>query len=95
MQFAVYISRRHAGKERAWFAVKACLDQLYVVGVRYNELQVATGLDHNDFEDNLQIACALTAKLDGIVTRDPSGFTAGGITIFSPQQMLDKLSINS
>jgi predicted nucleic acid-binding protein len=87
-----YISRRHAGRDRAWQAIQACLDQLYVISVGFNELQVATTLGSSDFEDNLQIACTMTAQLDVIVTRDPSGFAASSIPVLTPQQMLSRLS---
>lgn len=53
-----YISRRHAGRDRAWLAVQACLDQLYIISVGFNELHVATTMGGSDFEDSLQIACA-------------------------------------
>ena len=87
-----YISRRHAGRDRAWLAVQACLDQLYIISVGFNELHVATTMGGSDFEDSLQIACAMTAQLDVIVTRDPSGFVASSIPILTPQQMLSRLS---
>jgi len=87
-----YISRRHAGRDRAWLAVQACLDQLYIISVGSNELHVATTMEGSDFEDNLQIACAMAVQLDVIVTRDPSGFVASSIPILTPQQMLSRLS---
>ena len=90
-----YISRRHAGRDRAWLAVLACLDQLYVISVGFTELQVAATLGGSDFEDNLQIACAMTAQLDMIVTRDSSGFATSSIPVLTPQQMLATLSSNS
>ena len=86
-----YISRRHAGRDRAWLAVQACLNQLYVIPVGFNELQVAATSGGSDFEDNLQIACAMTTQLDVIVTRDPSGFATSSIPVLTPQQMLARL----
>jgi predicted nucleic acid-binding protein len=87
-----YISRRHAGRDRAWLTIQACLDQLHVISVGFNELQVAATLGGSDFEDNLQIACAMAAQLDVIVTRDSSGFATSSIPVFTPQQMLAALS---
>jgi len=87
-----YISRRHAGRDRAWQAVGACLDQLYVISVGFNELQIATTLGDSDFEDNLQIACAMSAQLDVVITRNPSGFATSRIPVLTPQQMLSRLS---
>jgi predicted nucleic acid-binding protein len=87
-----YISRRHAGRDRAWLAVEACLDQLYVIPVGFSELQMAATLGDSDFEDNLQISCAMTAQIDAIVTRDPSGFATSSIPVLTPQQMLATLT---
>ena len=28
-----YVARRHAGREQAWLAIRACLDQLYLIAV--------------------------------------------------------------
>ena len=38
------------------------LDQLSVIPVGIDELRLATALDGNDFEDNLQIACAISKQ---------------------------------
>jgi predicted nucleic acid-binding protein len=87
-----YIAHRHAGRERAWLAVRACLDQLYLIPVGFNELQAAAAFVGNDLEDNLQIVCAQGANLDAIVTRDPTGFTSSTIAVFSPTDLLDRLT---
>ena len=89
-----YIIRRYAGREKAWQAVQSILDQLSVIPVGINELRLATTLDGNDFEDNLQIACAISRQLDSIVTRNLTGFPRNDIPILTPQQMLLKLTGN-
>ena len=86
-----YVARRHADSDRAQQAIHTCLDQLHVISVGYNELQAATALGGNGFEDNVQIACATAANLDAIVTRDPSGFSHGVIEAVEPQTILDRL----
>ena len=87
-----YISRRYGGLENAWRLVHAVLDQLSVISVGPRELQLATRLVGNDFEDNLQIACAMLMQLDVIVTRNLSGFSVDNVQILTPQQMLLRLS---
>ena len=87
-----YISRRYGGLERAWQLVHAVLNQVSVVPVGIDELHLATELLGNDFEDNLQIACAMLRQLDVIVTRNLSGFSGNNIQILTPQQMLLRLS---
>ena len=83
-----FITRRYANLEKAWQAVHTSLDQLSVIPVGIDELRLATTLDGNDFEDNLQIACAINRQLDLIVTRDLAGFPRNSISILTPQQML-------
>lgn len=87
-----YITRRYAGLEKAWQAVHTSLDQLSVIPVGIDELRLATTLNGNDFEDNLQIACAINRQLDLIVTRDLAGFPRNSVPILTPQQMLLKLT---
>ena len=90
-----YITRRYAGREKAWQAVHSSLDQLSVIPVGIDELRLATTLNGNDFEDNLQIACAISRQLDLIVTRNLAGFPRNNIPILTPQQMLLKLTENA
>jgi hypothetical protein len=45
----------------------------------------------NDFEDNLQIACASLANLDLILTRDKNGFKDATIPVLSPDELVIQL----
>lgn len=90
-----YISRRYGGLEKAWRLVYAVLNQLSVISVGPRELQLATRLAGSDFEDNLQIACAINAQLDLIVTRNLTGFSGNNIPILTPQQLLLELRESS
>jgi predicted nucleic acid-binding protein len=87
-----YVARRLAGSDQAWLAVRACLDQLYLISVGSSELQTAAALGGRDFEDSLQIACAAGAKLDAIVTRDPAGFADSPVEVVRPAELLSRLS---
>ncbi|MYB94441.1 PIN domain-containing protein [Candidatus Poribacteria bacterium] len=87
-----YISRRYGGLEKAWRLVHAVLNQLPVISVGSRELQLAIRLAGSDFEDNLQVACAINGQLDLIVTRNLTGFSGNNIPILTPQQMLLRLS---
>lgn len=87
-----YITRRHAGREKAWQVIHVILDQLSIIPVGIDDLRLATTIGGRDFEDNLQVACAVRMQLDAIVTRDFSGFSVNNIPILTPQQMLLKLS---
>jgi hypothetical protein len=48
-------------------------------------------LPGNDFEDNLQIACATLASLDLILTRDKNGFKDATIPVLSPDELVIQL----
>lgn len=87
-----YVARRLAGREKAWRAVEAIIDQLYIISVGSDELRKALVLD-GDFEDRLQGACAIAAGLDFIVTRDLSGFADSVVPAISPPELLTRLSI--
>lgn len=45
-----------------------------------------------DYEDNLQIACAVEAGLDAIISRDPAGFTQSPIPVLTPAALLLQLA---
>jgi len=87
-----YVGRRHAGLERAKQAVRACLDALEVLAVDRITLEAAIRFTGSDLEDNIQIAAAIEAGVDAIVTRDPGGFAASPLAILTPEQLLASLS---
>lgn len=83
-----YVSRRLAGRAKAWVAVGTCLDQLYILPVGLPVLQSAARTGDGDFEDHLQIASSVAANLDAIVTRDSAGFRHSPIPVLSPAEFL-------
>jgi len=86
-----YIGRRLAELETAHRAVRICLEAFEVCAVDRLTLEQAQALPGNDFEDNLQIACANLAGLDAIVTRDRQGFEAAAIPVLLPGELLGQL----
>lgn len=42
-------------------------------------------------EDNLQVASAVEAKLEAIVTRNPKGFAGSPLPVLTPTEFLAKL----
>jgi predicted nucleic acid-binding protein len=87
-----YIVRRQAGLTAAQAAVQACLSTLDVAPVDLSSLLAAQALPGPDFEDNLQIACAVQAGADAVVTRDPRGFAGSPITVLTPADLVASLS---
>jgi hypothetical protein len=87
-----YISRRLVGAERARQVVRDCLDVIGIIGVTGALLEAAYALEGVDFEDDLQVACAMSVPLDAIVTRDPAGFATSPIPAFTPAQLIAQLN---
>ncbi len=46
----------------------------------------------NDYEDNVQIACAVEAAVDAIVTRDPRGFAGSPVPVPTPADLVARLA---
>lgn len=84
-----YIARKVAGSAGARQAVRTCL-AAFEIRDRHM-LQRAETLTGNDFEDNLQIACATLQTLDAIITRDQAGFQNLTIAVFDPADLLTQL----
>ncbi len=86
-----YIARRLSDLETARKAIRLCLETFEICSVDRQALEQAYALSGNDFEDNLQIACAHIANLDAIVTRDSAGFKATTIPVLTPTEMAAQL----
>ncbi len=84
-----YICRKWVGMEKAKTAVDACLQGFSIVTVDRDVLIVARLLPGNDFEDNVQIACAQSAGLDLIVTRNTADFGHSSIPAVNPTSISD------
>lgn len=86
-----YICRKQVGVERARQAVEACLRGLIIVAVDRPLIASAIALPGSDFEDNVQIACAQSAGLDLIVTRNIIDFAHSPITVVEPTAVVNHL----
>jgi predicted nucleic acid-binding protein len=87
-----YIVRGHDGRDAAWVGVRTCVDQLDIIGVGRDRIEEALRVGGSDFEDDLQIACAIAANLDGIITRDATGFARSPIPILEPAEVVAGLN---
>lgn len=85
-----YIIGRSVGAQIARQSVRACLHVLKVGTVDRAILEAADQLPGSDFEDNVQIACALAEGLDTIVTRDQK-FFRGLVPLLAPEQLLKQI----
>lgn len=89
---AYYVARRTIGSAAARQAIADLLKITRVCAVDRAALQNAVSLPLADYEDAIQLACALADKLDAIVTRDPDDFKGSPIPVFSPAGLLAKLN---
>ncbi len=87
-----YVMRRQASRDRAFQAIDECLQTLHIVGVDRDTAVLARSFGGKDFEDDLQIACAVAAGLEVIVSRDRAGFVHSPILVLSPAELLERLS---
>jgi predicted nucleic acid-binding protein len=86
-----YLVRKNADLSKAHAVVKECLDTFSILPVDRITLEKATTFPGSDFEDNLQVASAVEAKLDAIVTRDPKGFAGSPVAVLTPAELLSRL----
>jgi predicted nucleic acid-binding protein len=87
-----YIVRHNANLAKAHGVIKECLDTFSLLTVNRTTLEMATTFPGSDFEDNLQIACAVDSKLDAIVTRNPKDFAGSPVPVLTPAQLLALLA---
>jgi predicted nucleic acid-binding protein len=87
-----YIARRQTRNvELARQAVSTTLAATVVCSVNRAILESAFASGLADFEDAVQISCAVSQNLDLIVTRDIQGFSSSPIPALSVQQLLKQI----
>ena len=87
-----YIVRKQNDLAMAQDGVRVCLETLEIAPVLRSTLELARLQSLSDYEDNLQIACAIEAQLDAIVTRDPAGFAQSPVPAMTPAELLNRLA---
>src|SRR5947209_5878449 len=86
-----YVGPKAVGTAQALADVRFCLSIFDILSVTRQTLIDATQLPGGDYEDNIQIAAAVAAGVDAIVTRDPSGYTASPLPVFDPAGLIARL----
>lgn len=88
-----YIARKQTRSvEQAREIVSEVLTAMVICPVDRAILEAAFASGLTDFEDAVQIACAIAQDLDGILTRDRQGFNSSPVPIFSPENLLQRLN---
>ena len=79
-----YIAKKKLTNEGAKQAIENLLNLFEVVNVGQAELKGALTIAIDDYEDALQVHCAINANADNFVTRDVRGFPNVSIKVVSP-----------
>jgi predicted nucleic acid-binding protein len=87
-----YLVRRQTkSAETAMITITHLLALMEVCIVDRQVLEQAVSLKLADFEDAVQVACAISTGLEAIATRDVSGFIGSPISILSPGDLRTQL----
>lgn len=87
-----YIARRQTQNvELARQAISTTLAIMVICSVNRAILESAFASGLADFEDAVQIFCAVSQGLEAIVTRDLQGFSSSAIPVLSVRQLLEQL----
>jgi len=86
-----YVGRRQVGIERSRAAIGNLLDRFEIVPVDRVTLEIANAMLGSDFEDNIQSACAVLARTNFIVTRDPGGYQHSRIAAITPGELRERM----
>jgi predicted nucleic acid-binding protein len=88
-----YLVKRHTkSAEIAIATISKLLILMEICEVDRGVIQQAVDLRLTDFEDAVQVAAAMGASLDAIVTRDVAGFVGSPIPIMSPDELVKQLN---
>lgn len=86
-----YIARKNKGIQKARQDIFDLLALMQVCAVDRSILETAILSNLPDFEDAVQIACALNENLDAIITRDTQDFADASLQILSAGELLQRL----
>lgn len=79
-----YIVEKFSNTATAFEAIDRALTAAEIVEANRVTMLAARAMPGRDFEDNVQIACAVAAGVEAIVTRNPADFASSPIRVISP-----------
>ena len=88
---AFYVGRRTVGTAQARADIRNYILAFDILPLDKQALLDADALAGNDLEDNLQIAAAVAAHVDAIVTRNVGDFAHSGVPVWTPAELLLRL----
>ncbi len=86
-----YVARKAVGAVLARRTTESLLTAVGICTVNQAVLRAAHALAFKGFEDAVQHASASAARMDAIVTRDPTGYADATLPILAPADFLRQL----
>jgi predicted nucleic acid-binding protein len=86
-----YLGRRQSGIDKTFAAIRDCIKSFNLASVGRGTIEAALMFPGSDFEDNVQIACAVESRAERIVTRNVADFAHSPIRAVTPTQFLIEL----
>jgi predicted nucleic acid-binding protein len=83
-----YLLSRQLDRQRAVLALHDILRIFAVAAVDQHVITTALALGWRDFEDAVQMAAAIQAGADYLVTRNPADFRGGTVTVLQPGELI-------
>jgi predicted nucleic acid-binding protein len=83
-----YVMRRLKSETTAMVAVKILMQIFKVVSVDADVLRLAVDFHDKDFEDDIQLQCALKAKCAQLFTRNPNHYDNSLIAVVPPSAFI-------
>ena len=87
-----YVVRKAAGLNKAFDAIDLCLQTFEICTVDGVILRNARSMPGSDFEDNVQIACAVQVGVDVIISRDSKGLSNPHIPVRTADEVVALLA---
>ena len=83
-----YLATKHLGRQQATTKLLDLLKLVSVAPVDHDTILKCLALGWSDFEDALQMLCAVTAGADYVITRNTKDFKSGSIPAVTPSELL-------
>ena len=89
-----YLLRKQGGSDRAHRSLRLIRSVFRPVEVDARLLDEALEANGADFEDTVQLCCALRCAADYLVTRDHDGFRAAPVSVVTADELLAVLAVD-
>lgn len=84
-----YVLAKYSTEPEARAYIKAAMDAFHIVSVDEAVCRISAESDEPDFEDGLIRACAESAEVDFVISRDKAAFQASRIKRLNAQEYVD------